>query len=197
MIKINLLPFRAARKKENIKRQISIYIASVLIVIAAVLIQSQNINKKLATVKEKEVAVQADLAKYQKRLAEIKQLQKKIKEISAKLVVIKGLEDGKSGPVHMLDEVSTAVPKDKLWLNSLRESKGTLTVSGTAMDNETVALFMTNLEKSKYINNVNLQSSRMKLLPQYKLRVSDFVMDAKTVAYKKPPPNEVKKSGRK
>jgi type IV pilus assembly protein PilN len=30
MIRINLLPFRAARKKENIRRQLSIYVLSVV-----------------------------------------------------------------------------------------------------------------------------------------------------------------------
>jgi len=30
MIRINLLPFRAARKKENIRRQISVFVLSVV-----------------------------------------------------------------------------------------------------------------------------------------------------------------------
>ncbi|RLB32469.1 MAG: pilus assembly protein PilN, partial [Deltaproteobacteria bacterium] len=35
MIRINLLPFRAARKKENIKRQISIFVLTTLFAFAA------------------------------------------------------------------------------------------------------------------------------------------------------------------
>ena len=38
MIRINLLPFRAARKKENVRRQVSVFLLSlVLVVIIAVI----------------------------------------------------------------------------------------------------------------------------------------------------------------
>ena len=109
----------------------------------------------------------------------------------AKLGVIKALESNKAGPVHLLDEITVAVPKDKLWLSSFKESKGSLTLTGTAMDNETVALFMVNLKKSEYISTVNLESTRLRALPQYKLRVSDFVLNCKTYAFK----NKAKKKG--
>ncbi|MFH1491046.1 MAG: PilN domain-containing protein, partial [Pseudomonadota bacterium] len=102
--------------------------------------------------------------------------------------VIKELEKNKTGPVHLLEEISKAVPKDKLWLNNLSESKGNLTLTGTAMDNETVALFMTRLEKSDFIQTVDLESVKVKALPQYRLRVSDFVLKCRTYAYKPPPP---------
>ena len=40
MIKINLFPFRAARKRENIRRQIGYYVATVLILLAFMVIWS-------------------------------------------------------------------------------------------------------------------------------------------------------------
>jgi type IV pilus assembly protein PilN len=36
MIRINLLPFRAARKRENIRRQISVYIGIVILTLAVI-----------------------------------------------------------------------------------------------------------------------------------------------------------------
>jgi type IV pilus assembly protein PilN len=184
MIRINLLPFRAARKKENIRRQVSIYFLSVIFLFALMGYFFFYLSSTLNGLKAKENELNADLKKYDQVLKTIANLEKKIKEIKAKLTVIKNLESNKTGPVHLLEEISKAVPKEKLWLTSLKESKGTLELKGTAMDNETVALFMTNLEHSDYIQAVELQSTRMRNLREYKLNVSDFVLDCKTYAFK-------------
>ncbi|MBW2065835.1 MAG: PilN domain-containing protein [Deltaproteobacteria bacterium] len=184
MIKINLLPFREARKKENIRRQITVYFLSTALLMTVMVYYFIQLNSTIGSLKKEEENVRAELKRYQNTINKIRQLEKKIKEINAKLNVIKELEKNKTGPVHLLEEITYAVPKDKLWLNSLKESGGKLTLSGTAMDNETVALFMTNLEKSEYINSVELQSTRMRSLPQYRLNVSDFVLECRTYAYK-------------
>ncbi|MEJ2726184.1 MAG: PilN domain-containing protein [Deltaproteobacteria bacterium] len=184
MIRINLLPFRAARKKENIRRQVTIYLLSTVFVVLVLAYYAVQLNSKLNRLKNEEVRLQSELKTYEATIRKINDLEKKIKEIRAKLAVIKELEKSKTGPVHLLDEIAMAVPKEKLWLTSLKESGGSLKLTGTAMDNETVALFMTNLEKSDYIGTVELQSARLRYLPTYKLRVSDFVLDCKTYAYK-------------
>jgi Tfp pilus assembly protein PilN len=66
----------------------------------------------------------------------------------------------------------------------MKENRGSLVLTGTAMDNETIALFMTNLEKSEYISGVDLQSAKLRTIPEYKLNVADFVLEAKTYAFK-------------
>lgn len=198
MIRINLLPFRAARKKENIKRQISIYVLTTMLLLVGMGYTFLDFNSELTKLKDEEKKIKAELATYEKTVKQINQLEKKIKEIKAKLTVIKRLEKGKTGPVHLLDEVAKAVPKEKLWLNSYRESKGNLQLSGTAMDNETVALFMTNLGKSEYITSVDLQNARLRNIKDLKVRVSDFVLKCKTYAYKeKPKPKKKGKKGRR
>jgi type IV pilus assembly protein PilN len=184
MIRINLLPFRAARKKENIRRQVSIYFLSVIFLFALMGYFFFYLSSALNGLKAKQNDLNAELKNYEQVLKTIADLEKKIKEIKAKLAVIKELEKNKTGPVHLLEEISKAVPKEKLWLTSLKESKGNLELRGTAMDNETVALFMTNLENSNYIQAVELQSTRMRNLPEYKLNVSDFILECKTYAFK-------------
>jgi type IV pilus assembly protein PilN len=195
MIKINLLPFRAARKKENVKRQISVYVLTLLFLLTVMGYLFLSLNGTLSSLKAEQADKKKELATYDginKRLSELKN---EIEEIRSKLGVIRGLEKNKTGPVHLLDEIATAVPKDKLWLTSLQESNGTLTLQGTAMDNETVALFMTNLEKAQHIVSVDLKSTRLKNLAQHKLDVTDFVLACKIYSYKpEPPPENVKKA---
>jgi len=183
MIRINLLPFRAAKKRENIKRQISIYVLTVVLVFGAMAYVFIDMNAELASAKDQEQRLKQELAAFEITLKKIGELEKKIKEVKKKLAVIKDLENKKTGPVHLLDEIALAVPKEKLWLTNLSESAGVLKLTGTAMDNETVALFMTNLERSEYIHSVELVSAKLQHLAQQRLNVADFTLECKTYAY--------------
>jgi type IV pilus assembly protein PilN len=183
MIRINLLPFRAARKRENIRRQVTIYGLSVFLTLLIIVFLFFNINGKLNGLKEEEKNLRNQLASYKKELDEIKDLERKIKEIKTKLEVIKKLEEGKTGPVLLLADIASAVPKDRLWLTSLSEERGKLTLSGTAMDNETVALFMKNLERTEQIvAPPELISSRRRRINEFRLTVSDFDLQCVTYA---------------
>jgi len=193
MIRINLLPFRAARKKENIRRQLMIYGLSVVFLLCIMGWGFIHLTTTLSDLKTEEETKQKELKSFEVTIKKIAELEKKIKEIRAKLEVIRKLERDKTGPVHLLDEIAMAVPKEKLWLTSMKETKGNLVLTGTAMDNETVALFMTNLEKSDYISGVDLQSAKQKIIPEYKLNVADFVLECKTYAYQEKAPPTAKK----
>jgi len=183
MIRINLLPFRAARKRENVKRQITIYVAAVccaLIIMGGLFFKYSS---DLSDLKDQEKRLNKELASYEKELKEIKDLQNKIKEINKKLDIIKELEKRKTGPVLMLSDIADSVPKDKLWLTSLTEKDGNLSLSGTAMDNETISLFMKNLESTdQIVGDPVLKSATSRDMPQFRLTVSDFVLQCKTYA---------------
>jgi type IV pilus assembly protein PilN len=187
MIRINLLPFRAARKKENIRKQISIYVLSVVCLVTLMGYLFIDLSREIKALEADKAAKKKELATYAETTKKIKEIRSKISEIQAKLDVIKELEKKKTGPVHLLDELAMAVPKEKLWLSSLTEAKGVLTLAGTAMDNDTVALFMTNLENAEHILSVDLESTRLKSLPKYKLNVTDFILKCKTYSYKEKP----------
>ena len=137
-----------------------------------------------------------ELAGYQKELKEIKDLESKIKQINEKLEVIKELEKGKTGPVLLLSDIADAVPKGKLWLTSLSEKNGQLSLSGMAMDYETVSLFMKNLKNTEQIiDDPVLKNAAQKPLPNFKLTVYDFNLECKT--YAAPKESKTKKAKKK
>jgi len=185
MIRINLLPFRAARKRENIRQQISVYIGTVILALLVIGFLSIQKIGQASDKKAEEESLKSEIVSYQKEIEELKALEKKTKEVKIKLDVIKELEKGKTGPVLLLADVADSVPKGKLWLRSYSEKKGSLSLTGTAMDNETVALFMSNLEKTQQITTVDLESAEQRDIPQYNIKVSDFVLKCGTVAEQK------------
>ncbi len=190
MIKINLLPFRAARKKENIRRQISIYFLTVFFLFSLMAYFIIDLNGTLTQLKKDKDDKTRELATYADTNRKIEEIKRKLAEIRSKLGVIQQLEKNKTGPVHLLDEIATAVPEDKLWLRLLDEKRGSLSIEGTAMDNDTVALFMDNLKRSPHIKDVDLSSTRLKNLADYKLNVTEFILRCTTYSYEEAKPAE-------
>ena len=121
---------------------------------------------------------------YEETIKRIDELEKKIAEIRQKLDVIKDLEKKKTGPVHLLDQVAEAVPRDKLFLTSFVEKDGKLTLTGTAMDNETFSVFMTRLAEAELITSVDMNETRARFIPEHKLNVFDFSLECVTYAHK-------------
>jgi type IV pilus assembly protein PilN len=198
MIKINLFPYRAARIKENIRRQVSIYGLSILFLILAMGYYYLNFNREINILKQEKTAKQKELDSFKHITAKIKTIKKTIAEIEPKLKTIKELEKLKTGPVRLLDEIAMSTPKDKLWLTSLKESKGSLSLEGTAMDNETVADFMNSLQSKESIQSVELVRTKQKKIEKLSLNLKDFTLTCKTYAFKeKPPPETKKRKGRR
>ena len=196
MIRINLLPFRAARKKENIRRQISIYFLLVLFLFTIMGYFYLNLNRALGALEDEKARKQKELATYSETTKRIIAAKKKIEETRSKLDIIRRLERDKTGPVQLLAEIATAVPRDRLWLRSLEEKGGILNLEGTAMDNDTVAFFMTRLEGAPHILSVDLKSTKLRVLEKYRMNVTDFILSCKTYSFKEKPKPETQKGAK-
>jgi len=172
MIKINLLPFRKAKKLENLRMQISVYILAVILLVAVLGFSWMKISSELEGVKGKNAKLRKELASYSEMLKQIKALKDKRKDLQGKLDIIQGLEAQKAGPVQLFDEISMAIPKGEIFLKSLNEKGDSVVMTGVATDYDTVAKFMTNLEKTDTIDNVTLKS--VKLTEKEEQSVCDF-----------------------
>ena len=155
MIRINLLPVRAAQKKEKLRSQLSIFILCLLLVcIGCGALYFQKMTA-IAAVKDEIADIDNKNKALKKKIGEVKDYEKKKEDLEQKLNVLKGLKENKSGPVHLLDELSSALPEE-LWLTKFSERSGAISLSGIADSEETVALFMKNLNDSPYYQNIEL-----------------------------------------
>lgn len=104
----------------------------------------------------------AEALKRQKELqaikAQVDAFQKKKKTLEDKVNLIERLKAEQSGPVHMLDEISKALP-DLVWLSELDQTAGNLKLTGESNGLTSVADFISNLEKSGWFPRVDLVSS--------------------------------------
>ena len=180
MIKINLLPFRKARRRENVRRQTNVYFLCMLFLFSLMFYFHFDLNSQLKKLETRKNDLQNELKTYTRITREIAQLKKDTKILTNKLEVIRNLEKQRVGPVQLLAEVARAAPLDRLWLESLSESRGVMTLQGTAMDNDTVALFMTELEKAPRIASVDLNKTTLRFFQENKLRAAGFELTCRT-----------------
>ena len=192
MIRINLLPFRAARKKENIRQELSCYFLGLVLLILVMTYLQVGSSGRLNHLKAEEQNVRKELAVYEKNNRIAARIKANLKEIRDRLDIIHDLEQKKRGRLGLLTDVAFAVPEGRLWLQSLSEKEGLLTINGTAMDNDTVALFMTNLEKTPSITSVDLKNTQLQDFPEYNLKGSGFLLSCETILKEAPPASEKK-----
>jgi type IV pilus assembly protein PilN len=160
MIRINLLPVRAARKKENIRRQVSMFFLCVVFGICVMVYLTLSINSNISAVNNDIEEVQAELAQYEDKAQRVKKIKAELKKLEDKMDIIVKLEADRTGPVRFMDALTGFITPERLWLTSLSEGQGRLNLSGIAADNKVVADFMTDLEGSVLFENVDLVSSK-------------------------------------
>lgn len=83
------------------------------------------------------------------------ELKKRREELQAKVELITQLKNNQSVPVHMLDQISKSLP-DFLWLESINESNGVLSITGKATTYNAVSNFYNNLTQSSFFMDVVL-----------------------------------------
>ena len=89
---------------------------------------------------------------------------KKVEELEArremlrhKINVINELKRNQQGPVRILDEVSRALP-ELVWLNKLALKGNNVEIGGTAMDENAVANYISNLDASPFFDEPVLKN---------------------------------------
>ena len=158
MIEINLLPVREARRRESLRFQLSIAILSLFFVVIIIAYLNMSATNREQKVDKEMNLVQTRLAELQKIVGEIDKLKQEKAKLEQKRAVIQDLDRGRLRAAYILGELSQRTP-EKVWIESLDKSGKSLKISGVALDNETIANFMTVLERSKYFGGVQLVAS--------------------------------------
>ena len=155
MIRINLLPVRAAKKKESARQQISIF----LLAIAGVMVLAFGIYMvtvaKISAANDEIAKSEQEIKRLKEKIGEIDNIKKFQAEVKKKLDILNQLRRDKAGPATRLAKLSDAVP-EKLWLTKYTENAGSVSLGGVAFNEELIAAFMRNLQASGEFINVEL-----------------------------------------
>jgi type IV pilus assembly protein PilN len=156
MIEINLLPVRAARKRESFRFQLTMFSLILVFIVIIIAYLNWSSSKRERAVDTQIKLVQEELVRLNKEVGEIDELKQRKVKLEQKLSVIKDLDRGRLRAAYILGELSQRTP-DKVWIESLDKKGKSLKISGVALDNDTIANFMDVLGHSKYFSGVELE----------------------------------------
>ena len=82
-------------------------------------------------------------------LLQVATFDKQKHQLQERVALIEELRKGQAGAVHMVDELSKAVP-EMLWLTDMKQDGGELTIAGRCTTLTSLSDFVANLEHSTY-----------------------------------------------
>ena len=185
MIKINLLPVRAAKKKEVVQQQMAVLVivlVGVLLVCGAVYGVTYM---KISAARKNIAASEEELNRLKKKIGEIDNIKKLQAEVKKKLDVLAQLRKEKAGPASRLAKLSGAAP-EKLWLTKYVESGANVSVSGVALNEDLIAEFMRNLQEAGDFTNVELMVSEQQTSGGMKTKRFDLTYLIKNLKKEEP-----------
>ncbi len=169
MIQINLLPVRAQRRKEFIRKQLSIAGLSIVLAMVVMGVLYYRLQTQCTATKKHLQQTNKKIKQLEPVIKKIDVYKKQKDEISKKIAVIIDLDRLRPVPVLILSDLNRLRPQ-KLWFSSLKSSGQQLTITGVAIDNETIVEFLNNLKQSAILKNADLTLLRSQEIEKVPLK---------------------------
>ena len=155
MARINLLPWRAERRKLRLQEFYSMLgmaaILAALVSLAIVLYY----NAKIDTQNERNTYLQNQITLLDEQIKQIAELDKKKERLLRRKQVIEELQASRSQMVHLFDELARTIT-DGAQIMSIQQNGTELSIQGRAQSNARVSTYMRNLEASGWMANPDL-----------------------------------------
>ena len=196
MIRINLLPHREIKRQAR-RRQFYILCGVIAAIGAAVVgIVGGFITGQISSQNETNAFIEKENKKLDDDIKEIAKLEDEIRGLEARKKAVEDLQGDRNLPVHLLDELVKVTP-DGIYLRSLKQVGGRVTVNGLAANNAKVADFVRNLTRNTWLATPELVEIKAVMVagPGPAKRLNEFTMIVSIVRPKDPAPVAVPAAG--
>ena len=155
MIRINLLPHRAEKRRA---RQIQFIAFSVIsIALASFLVGAVElaIDTQVSYQERRNTYLKQETAVLDKQIEEIKKLREQTQSLLARKNVVEGLQSTRSDVVHLLDQMLRILP-DGVYLKTLKQTGNKIALDGFTQSNARVSTLMRAIEDSPWLDTPTL-----------------------------------------
>ena len=169
MIRINLLAVERERKKTRVVISAAqrATIGATLILLVTVL----GVGWWFWSLRQQSIGLDEDTARAELQaqqlrsvLAQVQKFEARKAQLQQRVSLIEQLRRGQTAPVHVLDELSRALP-DRLWLVSMGQQGTNFTIDGRTTSLTGVSDFVANLQASPWFGAVELLDSQLDQTP--------------------------------
>jgi len=191
VIRVNLLPWRAERRKAQRKHLAILAAGMSAIALGLAVLVHIGIASTISLQEGRNHYLKNENARLDKEIEEIKKLREEIAALLARKQVIERLQADRSQVVNLLDQLVRQTP-DGIYLKSLKQTGVRVNVTGYAQSNARVSTLMRNVGSSPYLENPQLVE--IKAASVNNKRVSEFNMN---FSIKRAQPEEAAKAAPK
>jgi type IV pilus assembly protein PilN len=155
MIRVNLLPHRAEKRKA---RQVQFIILSAFsLVLGAVIVGFVYvaIDTQISYQERRNTYLKQEIAVLDKQIEEIRKLREQTQALLSRKTVVENLQSTRSDVVHLLDQMLRILP-DGVYLKTLKQSGNQINVDGYAQSSARVSTLMRSIEDSPWLDTPTL-----------------------------------------
>ena len=155
MARINLLPWRAERRKQRQKEFLAMLGASALGAALVAFLIVNYFSRQIDGQNARNQFMEQKIADVQKKIEEIKALDAKKANLLKRKDIIEDLQSDRSQMVHLFDSLVRTIP-DGVVLTSIKQEADKLTLEGRSQSNARVSTYMRSLESAGWMTKPQL-----------------------------------------
>lgn len=174
MIRVNLLPHRAERRKAQ-RKHLAILAGMVsALAISIVVLVHGVIAGYISIQTDRNEFLKKEISQLDKEIDEIKKLKEDITALLARKQVIERLQSDRAQSVYLLEQLVRQVP-DGVYLKTVKQVGIKVNITGYAQSNARVSTLMRNIASSPFLENPDLVEIKAAIVGNK--RVAEFNMN--------------------
>ncbi len=158
MAHINLLPWRAERRKQREREFFMQLGAAFVAALLCLILWAWWMDLRIDNQNERNAYLQTEIHQLDEKIAKIKDLEKVRDRLLARKQIIEQLQANRSQMVHLFDELVKTIPASAR-LTGLKQTGDSLSLDGVAQSNASVAEYMRNIEASQWMGHADLRKT--------------------------------------
>ena len=152
MIRINLLPHRAEKRRAQQAQFIAFSVISVILGAMIVGFVHVAIMAQIEYQEGRNAYLNKEIAILDKQIDEIKKLREQTQSLLARKKVVENLQSTRADVVHLMDQMLRILP-DGVYLKSLKQAGNKISVVGYAQSNARVSTLMRSIDDSPWLQS--------------------------------------------
>lgn len=152
MIRVNLLPHRAEKRRARQIQFIALCVISVVLAGLLVGFVEVAISTQISYQERRNAYLKQETEVLDKQIAEIKKLREQTQALLARKNVVEGLQSTRSDVVHLLDQMLRILP-DGVYLKSIKQTGNKIALLGFAQSNARISTLMRAIEDSPWLDS--------------------------------------------
>jgi type IV pilus assembly protein PilN len=158
MARINLLPWRAERRKQREREFFMQLGAAFVAALLFLFLWGSWMGLRIDNQNERNAYLQGEIKQLDVRIAKIKDLDKVRQRLLARKEIIEQLQANRAQMVHLFDELVKTIPTSAR-LTGLTQAGDSMTLNGVAQSNASVAEYMRHIEASPWMGHADLRKT--------------------------------------